>query len=76
MLLYYSPGPTIGFVPDSYNVNEDDGFVEFNVEVIRGTLERDIEVTFTTQPGTATEDGESCDQSYIVTALSHVTRVI
>ncbi len=53
--------PTIGFVPDVYNVNEDDGNVNFIIEVIQGTLERDVEVVFTTQPGTATEDGESCD---------------
>ncbi len=37
----------------------------FNVEVISGTLERDVSVTFMTQSGTATEEGRSHDYAVI-----------
>ncbi len=58
-------GPIIGFVPDVYSVQEDDGSVVFNVRIIRGFLERDVSVTFMTQSGTATEEGRSHDHAVI-----------
>ena len=39
----------IGFVPDSYTVNENEGSVTLTVRVISGTLDRDVEVVFFTQ---------------------------
>ena len=38
----------------------------FTVQVISGTLERPVEVEFSTQSGTATEDGESPSHSHIL----------
>ena len=65
--------PTIGFVPDSFNVMEGDQ-VTFTVEVTSGTLERDVEVEFSTQSGTATEDGESpLTQSHLMKHLHTLT---
>ena len=40
----------IGFVPDSYTVNENEGSVTLTVRVISGILDRDVEVIiFSTQ---------------------------
>jgi hypothetical protein len=49
---------TVGFNPDNYEVNEVDGQVELIVEVINGTLERNVSILFETSPGEATEAGE------------------
>ncbi len=49
---------TIGFSPGNYTVREIDGQVILNVEILEGTLERNVTVQFETRPGTATEDGE------------------
>ena len=46
---------TVGFNPVDYTVNEADGEVLLNVEVLSGTLERSVEIFFGTSPGTATE---------------------
>ena len=45
---------TVGFVPENYTVDENDVSVTLSVELIQGTLERNITVT---TPGTATETG-------------------
>ncbi len=58
-------------MPDVYSVQEDDGSVVFNVQIISGSLERDVSVTFMTQSGTATEEGKSHDYALnIVTSFS------
>ena len=38
-------------------MNEVDGSVTLTVEVLSGTLERDVVISFATRPGEATEDG-------------------
>ena len=45
---------TIGFDPDQYSVNEDDGSVSLTVQVLAGELARAVSVNFLTQDGTAT----------------------
>ena len=44
---------TIGFTPDSYQVDENAGRVVLNVSLITGLLQRPIEVSFTVTNGTA-----------------------
>ncbi len=48
---------TVGFNPETYIVNEADGSVTLNVEVLEGTLERSVTVLFDTSPGSASEAG-------------------
>ena len=47
----------VGFNPETYTVNEADGSVTLNVEVLEGTLEGSVTVLLQTAPGTATEAG-------------------
>ncbi len=45
---------TIGFDPDVYSVNEEDGTVSLTIRVLAGQLARTVSVNFFTQDGTAT----------------------
>ena len=45
---------TIGFDPDQYSVNEDDGSVSLTVRVLAGELARAVSVNFFTVDGSAT----------------------
>ena len=45
---------TIGFDPDEYFVNEEDGSVSLTVRVLAGELARTVSVNFFTEDGTAT----------------------
>ena len=47
-------GVSIGFDPDVYSVDETTGQVTFSVSVLEGTLERPVEVIFSTTDGSAT----------------------
>ena len=47
----------VGFNPTVYSVNEADGEEVLFVEILNGTLERDVTVLFETLPGTATQAG-------------------
>ena len=44
----------MGFQPDEYEVNEDEGSVTLTVRLLSGVLERNVTVFFETSPGTAT----------------------
>ena len=44
----------IGFLPETYSIRETDGSVSLNVGIISGSLERSVEVFFSTSDGTAT----------------------
>ncbi len=45
---------TIGFDPNTYLVEEDDGTVSLSVRIISGELARPVEVLLTTEEGSAT----------------------
>ena len=44
----------IGFVPDTYDVDEDAGGITLTVEVLAGVLTDEVTLTYTTADGTAT----------------------
>ncbi len=50
----------MGFQPVNYTFNEVDGFAQLTVVILRGGLERDVTVQFSTSSGTATEQGLGC----------------
>jgi len=71
--LYNSPpGPTIGFVPDEYTFSETQGTGVLTVQLIDGVLERDVEVTVATNPGSATEDGKSAHKYNYYCEIYHL----
>ena len=47
----------VGFVPTTYEVLEDAGSVTLNINLLGGTLEREVTVSFSTGPGSATSAG-------------------
>ena len=47
----------VGFVPTTYEVLEDAGSVTLNINLLEGTLEREVTVSFSTGPGSATSAG-------------------
>ena len=57
IFFFFTIAVTIGFRPQNYTVNEEDGSVTFTILLISGTLERDVTVPFFTSSGTATEEG-------------------
>ena len=52
---------TIGFDPDQYSVNEDDGSVSLTVRVLAGELARAVSVNFFTVDGSATSTPPAAD---------------
>lgn len=58
MRLLRSTEVQIGFDPDSYTVNEGAGTVTLTARVISGSLERDVEIEFSTADDTAMGEDE------------------
>ena len=50
--------PIIGFRPEVYTVDENEGEVLLTVEVISGVLTQDVTLTYTTEDGSATSSGD------------------
>ena len=51
--LFFTTAVTIGFRPDTYQVDEGAEFVELVVEVLDGILDTDVVVRFTTSDNSA-----------------------
>ena len=61
MRLLFPTEAQIGFDPDSYTVNEEDGSVTLTVRVIKGSLAREVQVGF------MTENDEALGEDYVCT---------
>ena len=55
--IFFHIGATFGFGPVQYTVSEDAGSVLLFVVLLEGTLEREVNLQFSTVEGTATASG-------------------
>ena len=69
--------PIIGFRPEVYAVDENEGEVVLTVEVISGVLTQDVTLTYTTEDGSATSSGDYTGANVVsIPALSAMTQSV
>ena len=69
---FFHIGVRFGFGPVQYTVNESAGLVTLFVVLLEGTLEREVNLQYSTVEGTATESGIVINDSTYKIATSIV----